>query len=217
MGFPVIVYGKSGAGKSFSLKNFSSKDIMLCNCLGKPLPFKGKYTYTCKVLSPSTILEAIQKAYVEHAIRSMVVDDAGYIMTQMFMTGHRDKRGSNQFDLYNDIGDVFWQMMRSIMALPDDVIVYLMMHETISDSGECKIRTIGRLLEDKVCLEGMCTIVLHAVSDTNGHRFRVQAGSDDIAKSPEGMFPADEISNDLKAVDDAIRAYYDMSGIAATK
>lgn len=211
MGVPVIVYGKSGAGKSFSIKSFSPRDVMLCNCLGKPLPFKGSYPLSCKLLSPASILEGIRKATTEHHVKSVIIDDAGYIMTNMFMTGHRDKHAGNQFDLYNDIGDVFWQLLRSIMALPEDIIVYLMMHENTADNGECRIRTIGRLLDEKVCLEGMCTIVIHAIADTNGHRFRVQTSSEDVAKSPEGMFDSEEIPNDLKDVDQAIRSYYELN------
>ena len=215
MGVPVIVYGKSGAGKSYSMKGFGPSEVPLCNCMGKPLPFKGRFEHTGKMLNATKILESVRKAITDYGCKSIVIDDAGYIMTAMFMTGHRDKRGGNQFDLYNDIGDSMWQLMRSIMALPEDVIVYLLMHESISDTGECRIRTIGRLLEDKVCLEGMCTIVIHAVMDENGHSFRVQASSGDVAKSPEGMFTSDTIPNNLKAVDEAIRAYYELSAASA--
>ena len=215
MGVPVIVYGKSGAGKSYSLKGFGAGEIALCNCMGKPLPFRGKFEHTARMLNAAKILESVRKAVAEFGCKSIVIDDAGYIMTDMFMTGHRDKRGGNQFELYNDIGDSMWHLIRSIMALPQDVIVYLLMHESTNDAGESRIRTIGRLLEDKVCLEGMCTIVIHAVLDENGHSFRVQASSGDVAKSPEGMFASDSIPNNLKAVDDAIRGYYELGAPSA--
>lgn len=210
MGIPVLVYGRSGAGKTYSLRNFPADELLLCSCLTKPLPFKGRYQYTYCPPSLAKAMEAARRAIEKHGIRSIVLDDAGYYMTRAFMEGHRDKRGSSQYELYNDIGDAYWHLLLAIMALPEDVIVYLIMHETTTDSGECRIRTIGRLLDEKVCLEGMSSVVLHAVTDSTGHHFRTQATAGDIAKSPDGMFLTQEIPNDLKFVDDAIRAYYDI-------
>lgn len=210
MGCPVIVYGKSGAGKSFSLKNFAEDEIVLVNCVGKPLPFKGKFDKTCKSAGAADIYALIKRCNEQYGIKTFVVDDAGYIMTNLFMAGHRAKSGGSSFELYNDIGDAYWHLFNGIAALPDDVVVYMMMHETSNDYGEVKLRTIGKLLDEKICLEGLCTIVIHAVATDNEHTFRVQAGNGDIAKSPEGMFDSTEIPNDLKMVDTKIREYYDM-------
>ena len=209
MGIAVLVYGKSGSGKSDSLKNFGSEDIILVNCVGKPLPFRGKFKRTINTTNIAT-LDAVFAKAVESNVPSIVIDDAGYIMTELFMRGHRSKAGASSFELYNDIGDTYWNLFEKIRKLPENIIVYIVMHESSNDYGEVKLRTIGKLLDDKVCIEGLCTICIHAVSDAGGHRFRVQAGNGDIAKSPEGMFESDEIPNDLKAVDEAIREYYEI-------
>ena len=125
------------------------------------------------------------------------------------MAGHsQPKKGASSFDLYNDIADGFWKLIREIKALPDDVNVYLIMHEETNDYGDTRLRTIGKLLNDKVCIEGMSAIVLRCVTMGKEHFFRTQTDGSDITKSPEDMFVGATVENDLKAVDDAIREYY---------
>lgn len=218
-GIPVLVYGKSGSGKSRSLKNFKEDQILLLNIQHKPLPFKGKFKYT---VSPVTDEKATQKDRVVKylgmmgsdrlPVKSAVIDDAGYLMTNQFMYGHsQPKSGSSSFDLFNDIGDSFWSLLNYIATgLPDDFIVYILMHEQTSDMGDTKLRTIGKLLDEKVCIEGMATICLRCMTDGTRHYFLTQSTGLDISKSPEGMFENKEIENDLAAVDAAIRDYYDI-------
>ena len=130
-------------------------------------------------------------------LKVAVIDDAGYLMTNEFMKRH-GKKGANQFDLYNDIADNFWSLLDSVKALPEDVIVYIIMHEDTNDYGETKLRTIGKLLNDKVCIEGMCTVVLRCVIEGDKHYFLTQGTGTDISKSPEGLFDDLKIENDLK-------------------
>ena len=61
--------------------------------------------------------------------KAAVIDDAGYLLTNTFMRGHSaPKSGSSSFDLYNDIADSFWDLLRFIQNdLPEDVIVYIIM------------------------------------------------------------------------------------------
>lgn len=210
MGTPVIVYGKSGCGKTRSLKNFlGSRRVAVIKCIDKPNPFRGHFDDELVSNDPRTILDFINKG-IGDGIKSFVIDDMGYIQTAMFMRGHRNKSGASSFDLFNDIGDVYWGLMRSILNMPKDIIVYMMYHESANDYGECKIRTIGKLLDEKVCLEGLCTIVIHAIVDEKEHLFRVQASDNDIAKAPEDMFTSETIPNDLLMVDNAIREYYEI-------
>lgn len=138
-----------------------------------------------------------------------VIDDAGYLQTNTFMKGHSTpKKGSTTFDLFNQIGDEFWDLILFVKEeLSEDVIVYFIMHEISNDLGEVKVRTVGKLLDEKVCIEGMFTVCLHCMTDGSKHFFKTQGGSNDIAKSPERLFDL-EIENDLKAVDIAIREYY---------
>ena len=204
MGIPVIVYGKSGSGKSRSLKNFADDEILYVNVERKMLPFKGKFKYTLPTEDTNLIKEQLQKMPCKVA----VIDDSTYIMVNQFMRRHRAKQGSSSFDLYNDIADYIWTLFETAKALPDDVIVYIIMHEETNDYGQTKIRTIGKLLDDKVQPEGICTICLRCVVDNKEHVFLTQSDGSDISKSPEGMFESEKIPNDLKAVDTAIRNYY---------
>lgn len=209
MGVGVLIYGRSGSGKSRSLKSFSEDEIFLVNVLGKPLPFPGKFRYQMKTDNYNTIKNGLKKMPSKVA----VIDDAGYLLTNTFMRGHSaPKSGSSSFDLYNDIADAFWGLLRFIQdELPEDVIVYLLMHEATSDYGETKLRTIGKLLDEKVCVEGMVSIALRCMVEGDRHYFRTQSSGMDISKSPEGLFDSLEIENDLKMVDTRIREYWGLA------
>ena len=205
MGECVFVYGKSGSGKSRSLINFGEDEIFLVNTIGKRLRFRSKFKYEIKTDDFNKIANGLRKMPTKTA----VIDDSGYLMTNAFMRGHSaPKSGSSTFDLYNDIADSFWSLITVIKnELPDDVIVYMIMHEDTTDYGETKLRTIGKLLSEKVCIEGMSTVVLRCVVRDGKHLFITQSDGNDISKSPEGMFEL-EIENDLKFVDDSIRSYW---------
>ena len=207
MGECVFVYGKSGSGKSRSLINFNEDEIFLVNTIGKRLPFRSKFKYEIKTDDFSKIANGLRKMPTKTA----VIDDSGYLMTNAFMRGHSaPKSGSSTFDLYNDIADSFWSLITVIKnELPDDVIVYMIMHEDTTDYGETKLRTIGKLLSEKVCIEGMSTVVLRCVVRDGKHLFLTQSDGSDISKSPEGMFDR-EIENDLKSVDSTIREFWGL-------
>lgn len=209
MGRSVLIYGKSGSGKSRSLKNFAEDEILLINVIGKDMPFKKKFKYEYRTDDYTKIKNALSKMPTKIA----VIDDAGYLQTNMFMRGHSaPKKGASSFDLFNDIADGFWSLLRFISSeLPDDVLVYIMMHEQTSDYGETKLRTIGKLLDEKVCIEGQVTISLRCLTDGTRHFFRTQSDGTDISKSPEELFDL-EIDNDLKFVDTQIREYYNIKG-----
>lgn len=208
MGIPVLIYGRSGSGKSRSLKGFGEEEIFLVNVVGKPLPFPGRFKYTAKTDNYNTIRKGLNTMPTKAA----VIDDAGYLLTNTFMRGHSaPKSGSSSFNLYNEIADSFWGLLRFIQNdLPEDVIVYILMHEATSDYGETKLRTIGKLLDEKVCVEGMVSIALRCMVEGDRHFFRTQSSGMDISKSPEEMFDL-EIENDLKAVDTRIREYWSLS------
>ena len=205
MGRFILIYGKSGSGKSRSMKNFGPEEIFLVNVIGKELPFRTKFKYVCTTDSIDTIIAGLQRM----PCKTAVIDDAGYLMTSQFMSGHsQPKKGSSSFDLYNDIADSFWKLIKAIKELPDDINVYVVLHEETNDYGDTKLRTIGKLLNDKVCIEGMSAIVLRCVTLGKEHFFRTQTDGSDITKSPEEMFPDEKIENDLKLVDQKIREYY---------
>ena len=212
MGIPVVIYGKSGSGKSRSLKNFEETEICLINVEGKSLPFRHTFKYTMKADDVNVILAAVKRLPAD--VKTIVIDDAGYIMTHYFMKNHRNMKGNAQFDMYNQMADDMCALINGIKELPEDRIVYLMYHEETSDSGDTKLLTIGKLLDQKAPLIGMVTIALRCMSTGGRHFFRTVTDGSDITKAPEEMFTAEEIENDLKAVDSAIREYYNIPVIA---
>jgi len=209
MGLPVLLLGKSGSGKSTSLKNFDEKEIGLINVSRKPLPFKKKFESTVNTDDYDTIMKCILKT----AKDSIVIDDAGYLIVNMFMKGHSSAGAGNAvFSFYNKVGDSFWNLIEFVKSLSENKIVYFIMHEDKNDLGDIKPKTIGKILDEKVCLEGMFTIVLRSTRNNERYVFRTQSDGMDVAKSPLGLFDDMEIDNDLKFVDDKIREYYDLKG-----
>jgi GTPase SAR1 family protein len=207
MGMPILVMGKSGSGKSTSLRNFKSNEIGLINVSSKPLPFKQKFDSTLKSDDYNKIISAITKTDK----KTVVIDDAGYLIVNQFMSGHsKAGTGNAIFGFYNTIGDSFWNLIETIKRLQEDKIVYVIMHEDKNDFGDIKPKTIGKILDEKACLEGMFTIVLRAIKSNDKYIFKTQSDGFDVSKSPIGMFETVEIDNDLKAVDSAVRTYWEI-------
>lgn len=207
MATPVLIIGKSGSGKSTSMRNCQTDDFNLIRVLNKPLPFKGKVNgWFCDDY------QQIMKLLITSKAKSIIIDDAGYLITNHFMRGHSSAgKGNAVFALYNDIGDYFWNLIQYIVTkVPGEKIVYMMMHEEKDEQGDVKPKTIGKLLDEKVCVEGMFTIVLRCIEEGGKHLFVTQASQGAVSKSPIGMFDSLTIENDLAIVDQAIRNYYGL-------
>ena len=207
MATPVLIIGKSGSGKSTSMRNCQNDDFNLIRVLNKPLPFKGKVNGWF-----SDDYQQIMKLLIASKADSIVIDDAGYLITNHFMRGHSSAgKGNGVFSLYNDIGDYFWNLLQFIVTkVPENKIVYIIMHEEKDEAGEVKPKTIGKLLDEKVCIEGMFTIVLRCIEEGGKHLFVTQASQGAVSKSPIGMFEDLTIDNDLLLVDKKIREYYGL-------
>lgn len=202
----VLITGKSGTGKSASLREcVGNEKWNLINTIGKPLPFKGK------ILSVQTDdYEQIKKCLSSSKADSIVIDDAGYLITNYFMRNHSTKGSGNAiFTMYNTLADNFWNLIEFCKKLPDEKIVYFVMHEEVNEFGDIKPKTIGKLLDEKICIEGMFTIVLRCVQENGRHLFVTQADGGAVSKSPIGMFNELKIDNDLSLVDKTIRKYYE--------
>ncbi len=206
MSIPILIIGKSGSGKSASMRNFSADEIDVINVERKPLPFRNKI----KTINTDNYRD-VAKA-IKHSTKSViVVDDAGYLITNAFMRGHAAQGGGNaMFSFYNQLADEFWKLITFSKSLDDNKIVYFIMHESKSDYGDIKPKTIGKLLDDKVTIEGMFTIVLRSMAKDGQYVFRTHTDGFDVTKSPIGMFLEDEIENDLKKVDTVIRDFYGL-------
>lgn len=203
MGNSVFILGRSGTGKSASLRNFKSNEILHINVMSKPLPFKGRFAETYNGDNYTEIAKAINKT----KCKSIVIDDAQYLMANEFM-----RRSSEMgYQKFTDIANNFWTLINSINNdLPFDVIVYFLMHTDMDDNGNEKAKTIGKLLDEKICIEGMSSIVLKTAVKDGVYSFLTQNNGHDTVKSPLGMFKTFEIDNDLKAVDTAIREYWEL-------
>ena len=212
MSTPIIIFGRSGTGKSTSLRNFKWSEIGLINVLGKRLPFQGKVPQIV-----TTDYTEVKKAIAAAKSKTIVVDDAGYLITDMFMTRHASAgKGNGVFALYNDIGDEFYKLLRFISEWDDDdKLVYLILHEDMDDMGRSKIKTIGKLLDEKVTIEGMVSVVFQSVVRDGEYMFRTNG--DGIVKTPPGMFEDEYVPNDLAAIDAVIRDYWDLAPLASNK
>ena len=201
MAIIVMVYGQSGTGKSTSLRNFGADDIAIVNVSGKPLPFRNNFK-TYKSDNYAKIIRAITAA----PQKSIIIDDATYLMVNEFM------RTAKQigYQKYTDIACNFNNLVETAAQLPDDKIVYFLGHSEQSDDGREHFKTIGKMLDNYVTLEGRFTIVLKTAVQDGSYLFCTHNGGQDTVKTPLGMFEDDLIENDLKAVDDVIREYYNM-------
>ena len=198
---PVLIIGKSGSGKSASLRNFKKEEIAIANVLGKPLPFKSDLDAP-KVDDYATILKAI-----EHTNKKVIViDDANYLITNEFM----NKSSVKGFDKYNEMGNNFFNLINGIKNVEGGKTVYLIMHEDTDEEGNVKPKTIGKLLDDKVNIQGMFTICLRSMFDNGNYIFRLKTNGQDCVKTPIGLFDEEQIENDLKLVDTKIREYYEL-------
>ncbi len=205
MGIPVLIMGRSGSGKSRSLKRCVGKDFGLLRVLNKPLPFRGKF-----IGKPCNNYEEIKRIIKNPQWPgSIVIDDAGYLITGQFMDGHATTgKGNTVFSLYNQMADNFYRLIQTIAnEAPANRIVYVIMHEDTNEFGDIRPKTIGKLLDEKVCLEGMFTIVLRALKGEK-YAFVTQSRDGAVSKAPDDMFPDVEIDNDLLLVDNTIREYY---------
>lgn len=205
MGILSFVLGRSGTGKSYSLRNFDPSEVEVINVQGKILPFKGAGKFNLiNTDDADEIVDAIKDAAKSY--KRIVVDDFQYVMANEFMRRSAEKG----YDKFTEIGRHAWDIANTVRELPNDVIVYVMCHTDTDQEGFERLKTIGKLLDDKIVLEGMSTIVLKTSVSDGKYYFLTQNNGKDTTKSPAGMFPTYAIENDLKYVDDKIRNYYEI-------
>lgn len=209
MGIPVLILGESGSGKSASMRNFKQGEIGIVNVAGKPLPFKSDLT-GFKTDDYVQITSILKKAKA----KSIVIDDAQYLMANEFMRRSAEKG----YDKFTDIGKNYWSLIMTVVnELADDVVVYFLSHIERDQGGNEKIKTIGKMLDEKITVEGMFSIVLKTSAQDGKYSFLTQTSGMDTAKSPIGLFEDHQIDNDLKYVDKKIREYYELDKAPAVK
>ena len=215
MSIASLILGESGTGKSTSLRNLDPAHTLLIQMVKKPLPFRSN---EWKPIGPdggsvyvsddsAMIVKAMQKTRKE----IIVIDDFQYLLANEFMRRVTDvAKGNEAFAKYNEIARHAWDVLMASTSLPEYKRVYILSHTSTDDFGKTKIKTIGKLLDEKIVMEGLVTIVLRTQVQNGNYLFSTRNSGADTVKSPLGLFDTELIENDLASVDAAIFNYYGM-------
>ena len=212
MAIPVLVIGRSGSGKTYSVKNFKPAEVGIISAEKGRLPFKSDIKvikvkkFNVDDASPAQINLAkyswIMNVIENSKTKSIVIDDSQYLLANELF----DRANEKGYDKFTNMAANFRNLIHFVNELEDDnKIVYVLHHSELDTDGREKVKTIGKMLDEKLCIEGCFDIVLYC----QDQKFFTQANGQSVAKTPEGMFEL-EIPNDLKFVDKTIREYYEM-------
>lgn len=218
MGTPVLILGDSGAGKSYSLRNFTPDEVILLQCIPKMLPFRATgWKLNGKDLPDGSVqrgniirfdawdavLDSINRMVISKTRRVLVIDDFQVVMQHENMM----RAYQTGYQKFTEMADHVWQIIMAATRLPDDFRVYFLAHTEESD-GKIRMKTTGKMLNEKLTPEGYFSIVLRAIKKDGKHVFLIKGDDNDTAKAPPDLFPGlTEMDNDLKAVDVAITEF----------
>lgn len=204
MATKILICGLSGTGKSRSMKGFmeAGEHVAVVNPVNKPLPFRNNF----EMLNGETDSRKIVKFMKETKAKTIVVDDFQYLLAIPYMRRVKE----SGWDKYNDFAANYFDVIQVCDELPDDVMVYFMTHTETLEDGQETVKLIGKLLREKICVEGLFTIVLKTMVSDGRYYFLTQNSGKDNVKSPEDMFPSFAIDNDLYYVEQKIRNYYNI-------
>jgi ABC-type dipeptide/oligopeptide/nickel transport system ATPase component len=212
----VLIIGESGSGKSTSIRNLDPSTTFIINVLGKPLPFMGgkknyvncdkdnpfgNYVATDNTNTIKGLIMAVNDRRPE--IKTLIVDDFNYTMTNEFMRQALTKG----FDKFSLIAQNAWSIINCLNSTRDDLDCFVLMHSDTDQDGKSKPMTIGKLINDKVKLEGMVITCLHALIIDGEYKFLTQNDGCHMSKSPYGMFKDGLIDNDLTYIKQQLRKY----------
>lgn len=218
MSIACMILGQSGTGKTTSLRNLNPDDVLLIQAVKKPLPFRSKAWLPCTKANPTgsilvtdnaqTIVGAMQRTHKP----IIVIDDFQYILANEFMRRVLDNEtGNAAFTKYNEIARNAWDILMTAGKLADETRVYILAHTQEDDHGHIKAKTIGKLLDEKITIEGLLTIVMRTAVINGQYLFSTQNSGSDTVKTPLDMFADEHIPNDLAAIDQIITDYYSLS------
>jgi len=203
MGIGVLIMGESGTGKSSSLRNLRNAGIV--NVYGKPLPFKSAMQ-TVSEDNPDKIIGILKGAKAD----VIVVDDFQGLLVVQFM-GRAKEQGYQKF---TDMALGYYNVIKAVQSLPPQKRVYFLSHIERDANGNEKAKTLGKLLDEKITVEGLFTIVLKTCVANDNYYFQTHNSGTDTVKSPIGMFADDLIPNDLAEVDRVVCEYYGIKEAA---
>ena len=222
MSIPVIIMGDSGTGKTTSIRTFNEGEVEVINVMGKIMPFFTPKVHQVNVpqiaASHNNALKVdIVRSWLtkHHEHKAVVVDDAGYLITECFMRWTvGDEKMSDQFGVYKEIANRMWLLFQRVIEDGDtDRIVYFVFHQETDNYGNVDLLTVGKLLNEKIKIRGLVTMTLQSAKE--GDRYVFHTNNGNPAKSPMGLFDEEVIDNDLKMVDSRVREAYGFETLKA--
>lgn len=212
-----IIMGESGTGKSTSIRTLNPAETFIINVLNKPLPFRGYKKYYEKLSSDGStgnyyssknydnihkILRHINTKRLE--IKTIILDDFQYLMADEFMSRAMEKG----YDKFSIMGKNAYDLLQALPIMRDDLDIFILTHSEANEAGKMKFKTIGKMLDEKIVIEGMYCMVLQTELTDGHYHFITQGDARNIAKSPMGMFEDKKIPNDLAYVKSKMHSYY---------
>ena len=207
----IAILGKSGTGKSSSIRTLDPKSTFIFGAVNKMLPFKGgrkdysEENKNCFYTSDYKKIFGYLKRISENAthVKVVIIDDSQYLMADEFMR----RTAETGYSKFTEIGKKYYDLIMFAKTLREDLNIYFLSHIDQDDQGNTKMKTIGKMLDDKVTLEGLFTVTLETHVENGKYSFITQNTGKNTAKSPLEMFESNMIDNDLLIVEDAIRNY----------
>jgi adenylate kinase family enzyme len=212
----VLILGESGSGKSTSIRTLNPEETFIINVIGKPLPFRGakakynqlssdgatgNYYATDDIVKLDRVIDLVDTKRVD--IKNLIIDDFGYTVTNSFMR----KANQRGYDKFIEMAKDMFDILDIISNLRDDLYCFVMMHTETDNQGRSKPKTVGKMIDQYICIEGKFTIVLHAFVSDGNYSFLTNYDGQHIAKSPLGLFDSQFIDNDLAFVKQKIEEY----------
>lgn len=213
MSVATLILGSSGSGKSYSLRNLDPAKTLLIQCIKKPLPFKAiGWKTRSTIKTEGNVIQTSAPALIEKCMRSspheiVVIDDYQAVMVNELLSRSSEK----SYDKFTDIAKSAWNIFTAAGDLADHRRVYILAHTQTDDFGQTRMKTVGKMVDQTLVPEGYFTIVLRTEVINNNYKFSTQTNGSDCAKSPVGMFADTHIDNDLAAIDEQIKDFYQLS------
>lgn len=213
MGECVFVMGRTGSGKSYSLRNLDPSTCGVFEVGGKRLPFRsGLPTYYLGTMGYRERYQFIEAKLLENSRRLYVIDDSSFLQADENL--ERVFQKGDKFQMYAEIGFHLARLVQCATRTDAQTVVYFLHHVDTDDYGRDKVRSIGKLVEEKYNPIERCNVVIDCVNDSGAHKFRTSNTGGNLAKSPVGMLP-EEMDNDLAEVDRMLREFYGMEPLAS--
>lgn len=218
MSEPILILGASGSGKSYAARNMDPKTTLLISVDGKRPPFslkgwsklakgnEGGSFYIPRRENPYGTVKGAMKTAIENGKKTIFIDDSQFLLANDFFAKAHEKG----YEKFTAMGQQFWNLIEFARDLPDDVTVYFLHHPELDPIGNVKVKTIGKMLDEKGSVEGRFTVCLLAQKVDGQHSIAASLPDNSIVKAPPEMFETDPLENDFAIIDKQIREYWGM-------